>query len=111
MWDDEIRNRANSGVNTGGGSIFNNIHNNNNHGINGTADGGGTCINNNHNNHMNQCNGPDKLPPELFAISFSERMRRHSTMSHKIVITEQESIILKRENHSFFSTRKFHRSV
>ncbi|XP_055317882.1 anion exchange protein 3 isoform X2 [Sitodiplosis mosellana] len=82
LWDDEIRNKANGGLNTYGSTIFNHIHNNNIHGINGLGDG--ACINNNHNNHMNQCNGSDKLPPDLFAISFSERMRRHSTMSHKI---------------------------
>lgn len=60
------------GLNGRNNSIFSNLHFNNNNGLN---------------NHQSQCDGPaDKLPPELFAISFTERMRRHSTMSHKIVI-------------------------
>lgn len=88
LWEDETRNKANGGLNACGSSIFNNMQNNNCNGFNGQSDGnsndnGNTCINN---NHQNQCNGSDKVSPELFAISFTERMRRHSTMSHKIVI-------------------------
>lgn len=81
LWDDEIRHKANGGLNCCSSNIFNNLHNNNNNGSNGHGDG--ACI---HNNHPSKCNGSDKLPAELFAISFNERMRRHSTMSHKIVI-------------------------
>lgn len=87
LWDDEMRNKANGGLNACGSTIFNNLQNNNCNGINIVnehGDGNGNaCINN---NQQNQFNGSDKFSPELFAISYSERMRRHSTMSHKIVI-------------------------
>ncbi|XP_031622600.1 anion exchange protein 3 isoform X2 [Contarinia nasturtii] len=85
LWDDEMRNLANGSLNTCGSNNFNNIHNNNCNGINGHGDE--ACINNNHNNHLNQCNGSDKIPSELFAISFGERMRRHSSMSHRISLS------------------------
>lgn len=88
LWDDS---KANGGLNGCSSNIFNNIHNNNNNGSNGHNDG--ACIFNNHNNHLS--NGSDKLPPELFAISYSERMRRHSTMSHKIVIHPNSNHQLK----------------
>lgn len=88
LWDDEMRNKANGGLNACGSTIFNNLQNNNCNGINIVnehGDGNGNaCINN---NQQNQFNGSDKFSPELFAISYTERMRRHSTMSHKIVIT------------------------
>lgn len=84
LWEDEIRNKANGGLNTCGSNIYNNIHNNNNNGINGYDDGA--------NHHPTQCKGSDKLPSELFAISFSEQMRRHSTMSYTIVIEESINV-------------------
>lgn len=73
MWDDE-RNKNNGGSHACNNNNYNNAGGNNNASNNGT-----NCM----------PNGFEKSPPDFFSISYNEHMRRHSTMSHRIVINIQ----------------------
>lgn len=53
---------------------------------NNNADGILNGTNNIHSNVHQFDNGLDKTASDLFAISYSELTRRHSTMSHRIVM-------------------------
>lgn len=81
-------------LNKTNGSRSNSTTNNNNNNCNyNDADGNATSshirhcgFNRNHSFHLQQHHGKEKSQQELFSIAYTDCNRRHSTMSHRLVM-------------------------
>lgn len=86
LWEDDMRYKNKE---CGGSNACHNNNNNHNDAGISASNNDDNYANINHTNHMPQNNnGFEQSSSDLFSISYNEHKRRHSTMSHRIVINK-----------------------